>query len=108
MRGKEDTFSLDVHGFQYVYWPARHTAFVHDTAIAREYYPSAVALVKELTGAPYAFVFEHSKSYQCSSPIGSAPAIAQYPLCRMLLLTRLPRPGFAQESAIARHTTRPR
>ena len=61
VRGKENQFLLDLNGFQFVHCPSRHTAFVDDRAIASEYYPEAVELVKTITGGSDAIVFDHSK-----------------------------------------------
>jgi len=60
VRGKEDEFSLDTSGFKYGKRAARHTTFTNDEEIEREYYPESVDLVKELTGASHAVVFDHT------------------------------------------------
>lgn len=61
IRGKEDTVSLDTAGFQFHKRAANHKSFANDEEIEREYYPESIELVKELTGASSAVVFDHSK-----------------------------------------------
>ncbi|GBE81535.1 predicted protein [Sparassis crispa] len=60
IRGKEDSFTLDTSGFRFFRRPAQHTTFVNDEEVEREYYPESIALVKELTGASHAVIFDHT------------------------------------------------
>ncbi|RDX54569.1 hypothetical protein OH76DRAFT_1373371 [Lentinus brumalis] len=60
LRGREDTVSLDTTGFQYFRRPAKHTTFENDEVIEKEYYAESIELVKELTGASRAVVFDHT------------------------------------------------
>ncbi|TFK84967.1 hypothetical protein K466DRAFT_654481 [Polyporus arcularius HHB13444] len=60
IRGREDTVSLDTTGFQYFRRPAKHTTFENDEVIEKEYYAESIELVKELTGASRAVVFDHT------------------------------------------------
>ncbi|KAI0693929.1 hypothetical protein C8T65DRAFT_744548 [Cerioporus squamosus] len=60
IRGKEDTVSLDTTGFQYFRRPANHKTFENDEVIEKEYYPESIELVKELTGASRAVIFDHT------------------------------------------------
>ena len=67
IRGKEDTVSLDTAGFQFYKIPAKYKGeFLDDEEIKREYYPESAELIKKLTGASQAVIFDHS-SY-ISSP----------------------------------------
>lgn len=61
IRGKEDTVSLDLSGFQFFKEEAKHKSFSNDEEIEREYYPESIELIKRLTGASSAVVFDHSK-----------------------------------------------
>ena len=65
IRGKEHTVSLDTTGFQFFKGAVPHTTFENDEVIEKEYYPQSVELVKQLTGASRAVVFDHSA---CSPP----------------------------------------
>ncbi|KAI0372006.1 hypothetical protein BV20DRAFT_135666 [Pilatotrama ljubarskyi] len=60
IRGKEDSVSLDTTGFQYFRRAAKHKTFENDEVIEKEYYPESIELVKELTGASRAVVFDHT------------------------------------------------
>ncbi|KAI0360623.1 hypothetical protein OH77DRAFT_703577 [Trametes cingulata] len=60
IRGKEDSVSLDTTGFQYFRRAAQHKTFENDEVIEKEYYPESIELVKELTGASRAVVFDHT------------------------------------------------
>ncbi len=69
IRGREHTVSLDTTGFQYYRRPAQHKTFDSDEAIEKEYYPESIELVKELTGASRAVIFDHSKPSQTPSSV---------------------------------------
>ncbi|KAI0739350.1 hypothetical protein C8Q80DRAFT_1111275 [Daedaleopsis nitida] len=60
IRGKEDTVSLDTTGFQYFRHQAQHTTFENSEVIKKEYYPESIELVKRLTGASRAVIFDHT------------------------------------------------
>jgi len=60
LRGKENSVSLDVNGFQFYKSPSAHRAFNVDADIEKEYYPESIELVKKLTGASRAVVFDHT------------------------------------------------
>lgn len=62
LRGKEHTVSLDTTGFQYFKRAVPHTTFENNEVVEKEYYPQSIELVKELTGASRAVVFDHSTS----------------------------------------------
>ena len=61
LRGMEDSAILDTTGFQLFHRPAKHTSFATDEDIYWEYYPKSIELLKELTGASRAVLFNHSK-----------------------------------------------
>ncbi|TBU59309.1 hypothetical protein BD310DRAFT_877297 [Dichomitus squalens] len=60
LRGKEHTVSLDTTGFQYFKRAVPHTTFENNEVVEKEYYPQSIELVKELTGASRAVVFDHT------------------------------------------------
>jgi len=60
IRGKEDTATIDSAGFQYAHAPAKHTSFLNDEEIMKEYYPESIELLKKLTGASRVVLFDHS------------------------------------------------
>lgn len=62
VRGKEDSYTLDTAGFQFVKAEPKHKSFTNDEDIAREYYPESIELIKKITGASRVVVFDHSES----------------------------------------------
>ncbi|PCH43517.1 hypothetical protein WOLCODRAFT_144548 [Wolfiporia cocos MD-104 SS10] len=60
IRGKEDSVTLDTAGFQFFRRAATHKAFTNDAEVEREYYPESIELIKELTGASRAVIFDHT------------------------------------------------
>lgn len=92
VRGSEDQYKLDVSGFQFGREASKHTSFLNDKEIEAEYYPQCTELIKKLTGASSAVIFDHSEF-----PTGSH-------LCAMGVLTmwtlaiRRRRPGEADDS----------
>ncbi|EGN98393.1 hypothetical protein SERLA73DRAFT_109855 [Serpula lacrymans var. lacrymans S7.3] len=60
VRGSEGDYTLDNSGFQFFRRPAKHTTFTDDAEIQKEYYPESIELIKELTGASSAVVFDHT------------------------------------------------
>ncbi|KAJ3503492.1 hypothetical protein NMY22_g18231 [Coprinellus aureogranulatus] len=60
VRGKEDQYTLDTSGFQWVHTPAKHTSFQNDEAIKNEYYPESIDLLKKVTGASRVVIFDHT------------------------------------------------
>jgi len=61
VRGKEDSVSLDIAGFQFYKHTSSLTTFTDDEEIRREYYPESAKLIKKLTGASRVELFDHSK-----------------------------------------------
>ena len=60
LRGRESEASLDTTGFLFFNAAAKHTAFVNNEDIEKEYYPESVELIKRLTGATRVVIFDHS------------------------------------------------
>jgi hypothetical protein len=60
IRGKEDTFSLDETGFQFVRHVSQEKEFVDEEAIQTRYYNEVVALLKKHTGAKKILIFNHT------------------------------------------------
>ena len=63
VRGKEDQYTLDNAGFQFVKAPSKHTSFANNEEVEREYYPETIELYKKLTGASRVVIFDHSEPY---------------------------------------------
>jgi len=59
-RGREDTFSLDVSGFEFLRHTSGETEFLHEDAIKTDYYAEIEALLKKHTGAKRVHIFEHT------------------------------------------------
>ncbi|KAG1847341.1 hypothetical protein DFJ58DRAFT_717223 [Suillus subalutaceus] len=60
VRGKESDYTLDTAGFQYVTKPSKHSTFINDEEIRREYYPESIELLKDITGASKVILFDHT------------------------------------------------
>ncbi|GBE84194.1 predicted protein [Sparassis crispa] len=60
VRGKQGTFTLDSAGFQFGDQEAKHTAFISDEDVKKEYYPESIELVKSITGATRIVPFDHT------------------------------------------------
>ncbi|KAI8978771.1 hypothetical protein BD414DRAFT_421802 [Trametes punicea] len=59
-RGREDEFSLDVHGFQFMKHVSAEKEFVDEDAIKTRYYKEIEELLKNVTGAKRVFIFDHT------------------------------------------------
>lgn len=60
IRGREDTVSLDMAGFQFYTIPTKYKGeFLHDEEIKREYFPESQEILKKLTGARKIVIFQH-------------------------------------------------
>ncbi|KAJ2919648.1 hypothetical protein MD484_g815, partial [Candolleomyces efflorescens] len=73
VRGKEDQYTLDNSGFQFVRSPAKHTSFTNDEEIEREYYPESIELLKKLTGASRVVIFDHTIRRQRPGVVDDGP-----------------------------------
>jgi hypothetical protein len=60
VRGKEALYKLDSAGFQFGREAAKHTSFLDNDEIQNEYYPESIDLIKKVTGASSAVIFDHS------------------------------------------------
>ncbi|KAI0790847.1 hypothetical protein C8Q75DRAFT_760960 [Abortiporus biennis] len=60
IRGKEGDYTLDTAGFHFGNSPSSYTTFANDEEIEKFYYPESIELVKKLTGASQAVVFDHT------------------------------------------------
>lgn len=54
-----DSFKLDIHGFQFVHFDSKEKDFLDDEKIQQVYYPEVAELLKNMTGAYRAHVFNH-------------------------------------------------
>ncbi|KAI1764171.1 hypothetical protein GGR53DRAFT_329976 [Hypoxylon sp. FL1150] len=59
-RGKEDSFSLDVHGFAFARLPYGETALQSNETIENEYLPQMEALLKQQLGAERVLAFDYA------------------------------------------------
>ncbi|KAI0011246.1 hypothetical protein F4779DRAFT_573955 [Xylariaceae sp. FL0662B] len=57
--GEEDKYTLDSHGFQFHRHESKATDFHDPERVEAEYYPEAVQLLKDVTGASRVFIFDH-------------------------------------------------
>ncbi|ESK90000.1 hypothetical protein Moror_7930 [Moniliophthora roreri MCA 2997] len=73
VRGKEDTFTLDNSGFQFVKHISAHKAFNDDAEIEKEYYPESVELLKKITGASKVVLFDHTLRHRREGDDGYDP-----------------------------------
>ncbi|KDQ10330.1 hypothetical protein BOTBODRAFT_36232 [Botryobasidium botryosum FD-172 SS1] len=58
-RGLEDTFGLDVSGFEFMRHESAEKEFRDDATIKAQYYPEIEKLLKERTGAKRVVIFNH-------------------------------------------------
>ncbi|KDQ10329.1 hypothetical protein BOTBODRAFT_136848 [Botryobasidium botryosum FD-172 SS1] len=65
-RGLEDTFGLDISGFEFVRHESAENEFRDDATIKARYYPEIEKLLKERTGAKRVVIFNHivRRSYE--------------------------------------------
>ncbi|KAF8579164.1 hypothetical protein K439DRAFT_1648545 [Ramaria rubella] len=69
VRGREDAYSLDTAGFQYIVHrgPVR-VDFDDDDEIERVYYPDCVTFLKKVTGAGRVIIFDHTRVHVDQTP----------------------------------------
>ena len=65
-RGREEEFSLDKSGFQFVHWPSVEKEFDDDARIQAQYYPEVEEILKKVAGAKKVFIFDHTIRYVLS------------------------------------------
>ncbi|KAJ6460954.1 hypothetical protein C8R45DRAFT_535904 [Mycena sanguinolenta] len=73
LRGNESSATLDTAGFQLFHHPAKHTSFANDAEVEKEYYPESIELIKKLTGASRAVLFDHTIRRRRPGEVDSAP-----------------------------------
>ncbi|KAG1846354.1 hypothetical protein C8R48DRAFT_616419 [Suillus tomentosus] len=73
VRGKEELYKLDSAGFQYGREAAKHTSFLNDDEIEREYYPESIDLIKKVTGATKVVIFDHTVRRRRPGELGNSP-----------------------------------
>nr|AZL87943.1 GA4 family aspergillic acid hydroxylase (AsaB) [Aspergillus flavus] len=59
VRGQEGTFTLDIHGFQFIKHISQHVASFDEAYVKTHMYPEAESILKNVTGATRAHVFSH-------------------------------------------------
>ncbi|KAK3319413.1 hypothetical protein B0H66DRAFT_268453 [Apodospora peruviana] len=57
--GSSENYTIDSHGFQYLFHPSQSKEFVDESKIKTEYYPQCVDLLESVTGANRIFIFDH-------------------------------------------------
>ncbi|KAG1810576.1 uncharacterized protein BJ212DRAFT_1484153 [Suillus subaureus] len=77
VRGKEELYKLDNAGFQYGREAAKHTSFLNDDEIEREYYPESIDLIKRVTGATRIVIFDHTVRRRRPGEAGDNPGRRQ-------------------------------
>jgi len=77
IRGKEDSYTLDSAGFQYHHHTSKHTSFLNDEEIEKEYYPESIDLIKNLTGATKVVLFDHTIRRRRPGELDSDPSKRQ-------------------------------
>ncbi|KAJ3529184.1 hypothetical protein NMY22_g9102 [Coprinellus aureogranulatus] len=77
VRGKEDQFSLDTTGFQFLNSPANYKAFRDDDEVKAEYYPESIELIKKQTGASRVVIFDHTIRRRVPGQKGEDPKSRQ-------------------------------
>ncbi|KIL59356.1 hypothetical protein M378DRAFT_169423 [Amanita muscaria Koide BX008] len=60
IRGKEQSFTLDIAGFQFYVRPTKFKTFDDEEKIKNDYYVEQGELIKELTGASKVVFFDHT------------------------------------------------
>ncbi|KIV90571.1 hypothetical protein PV10_07859 [Exophiala mesophila] len=60
VRGEEDKYDLDSHGFRFVQHESVEKDFLDDDLIKQRYYPEVEQLIKDQTGASRVFIFDHT------------------------------------------------
>ncbi|KAG1810568.1 uncharacterized protein BJ212DRAFT_1448637 [Suillus subaureus] len=73
VRGKEELYKLDNAGFQYGREAAKHTSFLNDGEVEREYYPESIDLIKRVTGASSIVIFDHTIRRRRAGEVGDNP-----------------------------------
>lgn len=59
VRGREEEFSLDKNGFQFMHWPSAEKEFDDKERIQKQYYPEVEESLKQITDARRVFIISH-------------------------------------------------
>lgn len=59
-RGREEEFSLDTSGFQFVKWPSVEKDFDDEERIKARYYPEVEEILKKVAGGKRVLIFDHT------------------------------------------------
>ena len=62
IRGAEDQFKLDVHGFQLIKHQPRFDAWQDGKRVVKEYNPHVIELLKTNLGVKYVHIYDHTVS----------------------------------------------
>ncbi|KAG1830437.1 hypothetical protein EV424DRAFT_1535131 [Suillus variegatus] len=57
----EELYKLDSAVFQYVREAAKHTSFLNNDEVEREYYSESIDLIRRVTGASSIVIFDHQQ-----------------------------------------------
>ncbi|KAI0647776.1 hypothetical protein C8Q79DRAFT_999371 [Trametes meyenii] len=63
-RGREDEFSLDVHGFQFARHVSAEKEFADEEAVTNGYYKEVEELLKNVTGGKRVLIFDHTIRFE--------------------------------------------
>jgi len=77
LRGREHEATLDATGFTFVRAPTKEVKFVDDEAALAGYYEETVDLVKRVTGADKAVIFDHTIRRRRLEPTPDTPSTRQ-------------------------------
>jgi len=77
LRGKEDSVTLDVHGFQFFKGSSTHKSFSNEEEVKAEYYPESIELVKKITGASRVVPFDHTVRRRRPDEVDDGPTKRQ-------------------------------
>ncbi|KAI1497486.1 hypothetical protein F5X99DRAFT_433007 [Biscogniauxia marginata] len=84
--GEESKYTLDEHGFQHCCRESKlhGSDFLNKEMVEAEYYTECVQLLKDVTGAPRVFIFDHKTRYGPSNwhKLGENNRVARGPLLR--------------------------
>jgi hypothetical protein len=83
LRPTAATFSLDVQGFELHTQPSVVTDFYDEDELTQTYYPETEAMLKALTGAHSALVFDHTVRRRADAEYSKKPGLPREPVPRV-------------------------
>jgi len=88
IRGEEDSYTLDKHGFQIYRHVSREKDFLDDDQIQKVYYPEVDQLLKDVTGASKVYIFDHTirrqpKDSRTAQDAGDESQLLRGPVARV-------------------------